>query len=305
MGRIADALKRAQAERARRCDRGAGPDTDRSGSAPEERVCASAPAPNEKEADHLLNQMSFASLPQPVTKHTTPIEPEHLDPQVVVFHEPEGALAEKYRSLRTRLLTDNPTGSARIFGVTSSLAKEGKTLTVSNLGFALTELRHLRVAMVDCDLRGRGLSRLFGLEDKPGVAEVLRGEQRLADVCLPLVRENLYVIPAGDPGDSGLSELLLQAPAAAMFKEFGKRFHYSLIDTPPVDTVSDIGMIAPMCHSIIMVIRMNRTPEPVLHRCVKMLQANHVSIAGSILTGYDEQGMGYSEAHDYYESGVV
>lgn len=306
MGRIADALKRAQEERARRLDEDAELAAADSWSAPRERPQDSAPSPNEEEANTLLNRMAFGpSASKLITTHQVPLKPENIDPRVVAFHEPESALVEKYRSLRTRLLTDNPTGSARILGITSSLSKEGKTLTVGNLGFTLAELQHLRVAMIDFDFRGRGLSRLFGLTDRPGLVEVLRGETRLANVCLPLVRSNLYLIPAGDPGISRLSELISRAPASALFKELGERFHYSLIDTPAMDRVSDIGLIAPMCHSVVMVIRMNRTPESVLRRCVKQLQANHVSVTGSILTGYDEQTMGYSGAHDYYESGVV
>jgi predicted acyltransferase len=71
-----------------------------------------------------------------------------------------------------------------------------------------------------------------------------------------------------------------------VFKEINDRFHYSLIDTPAVSSVADIGLIAPLCHSVLIVIRMNRTPEPLLRRSVKMLQANHVPITGCILAGY-------------------
>jgi Mrp family chromosome partitioning ATPase len=164
-------------------------------------------------------------------------------------------------------------------------------------------LRHLRVAMIDLDFRQRGLSRRFGLDAQPGMAEVLRGERRLAEVCLPFVRENLCLIPAGDPAGANPSELISAGHAAGVFKELNERFHYTLVDTPPVSTVADIGLVAPMCHSVILVIRMNRTPEPMLRRSVKLLQANHVSIAGCLLAGYDEATMGYADNHDYYGNG--
>jgi capsular exopolysaccharide synthesis family protein len=306
MGRIADALKRAQDERARRLEQGIESDVVRSGVMPAEQAVESGAAPDGQEAEHLLGRMSFAQpSSKPFATQMSPIDSEHVDSRIVSLHDPKGTLAEKYRSVRTRLLTENPTGSARIFGVTSSVPKEGKTVTAGNLAFALSELKHLRVAMIDFDLHGKGLSRLFGVEDAAGIAEVLRGEKRLADVCVPVVRQNLYMIPAGDSDDINLSELISQSPAAALFKEFSERFHYSLVDTPPVDVVSDIGLIAPLCHSVVMVIRMNRTPEAVLRRCVKMLQVNHVSIAGSILTGYDERAAGYSDTHDYLESSAV
>ena len=241
------------------------------------------------------------AMPEPFFISAPPITPSMIGPEVLMLHDPDSPIAERYRSARTRLVTANPGGSARVFAVTSSLPREGKTVTTANLGFSLAELRHLRVALIDCDFRQQGLSRLFGVQDKPGLAEVIRGEQRLSDVCLPVVRGNLFLVPTGHAQASCASDLLAGTAAAGVFREITERFHYGLIDTPPTNTVADIGLVAPLCHSIVIVIRMNRTPEHVLRRCVRMLQANHVSIAGSILVGYCESTMAYTDTHDYYD----
>jgi len=157
------------------------------------------------------------------------------------------------------------------------------------------------VAMIDLDFHGRGLSCLLGAESQPGLAELLRGEMPLAEVCMPVVRDNLYLVPAGDPAGMLPSELLASKLVGSVFKELTERFHYSLIDTPPVHEAADTGLIAPLCHSVIMVVRMNRTPEPLLSRCVKMLQANRVTVAGCILAGYTETAIA-AQTHDYYQS---
>jgi Mrp family chromosome partitioning ATPase len=155
--------------------------------------------------------------------------------------------------------------------------------------------------MIDVDFHGRGLTRLLGAQDQPGLAEVLRGEMSLADACMPVVRDNLYLIPAGEPAGMAASELLCGKLVGSFFKEITDRFHYSLIDTPPVHEAADTGLIAPLCHAVIMVVRMNRTPEPLLNRCVKMLQANRVTVAGCILAGYTETAIS-CESQDYYQS---
>lgn len=240
-------------------------------------------------------------MPQGFVVSAPPITPDMVGPEVLLLHDPGSPIAERYRSVRTRLITGNPAGSARIFAMTSSLPREGKTVTTANMGFSLAELRHLRVAMIDCDFRQQGLSRLLGVEGKPGLAEVIRGERSLADVCIPVVRNNLFFVPTGDPKDDSPSDLLAGTGAAAVFRELTERFHYGLIDTPPTNTVADIGLVAPLCHSIVIVIRMSWTPEHVLRRCVRMLQANHVAIAGSILVGYCEKTMAYTDTHDYYD----
>lgn len=303
MGRIADALRRAQEERARRAAGAVAVGE------PAASTSVDAPSPESRfasggESTDVLGQASILEAPpspQPIPIQADPILPEAVDPRVVAFHDSTGEIAERYRSTRTRLLTGNPAGSARLLAITSTLRKEGKTITTANLGFSMAELRHLRVAMIDLDFRQRGLSRYLQVDEKPGIADVLRGERQLAEVCIPAVRENLFFIPAGDTGGARPSDLLARESVGAVFREFNERFHYSLIDTPPVNTSADLGLIAPLCHSVLIVVRMHRTPESSLCRCVKMLQANRISIAGCVLAGYSESTMSY-DAHDYFET---
>jgi succinoglycan biosynthesis transport protein ExoP len=287
MGRIAEALKRAEQERSRHL---AEQPAD-----PAAAVIAAGPAEDlpdnaGKAAIHSIVDPPGGARPFVVT--AVPVQPTSIHPGVVVFHDPASLIAERFRAVRTRLLTSNPSGAPRLHVVTSSLPGEGKTTTAANLAFSLAELRHLRVALIDCDLRQRVLEKMLGLEQHPGFAEVIRGKHSLAEVCIPLVRPNLYFIPAGELGATTPSDLLSCERVGTLFREFGERFNYAIIDTPPVHTVADIGLIAPMCHSVLMVIRMNATPEPVVRRCVRMLQANGTPIAGAILAGESDETAG-------------
>ena len=306
MGRIAEALKRAQQEREHRLQIGR---SDHSETAVLDwqgtdtrlkRDDTSAVDPGGSLGSRIIK----APPPRkPFVVTAEPMSVDAVDARVLSFHEPTCAIAEKYRSVRTRLLTNNPGGSARIHAVASTLRHEGRSVTVANLGFSLGELRHLRVAMVDLDFRQQGLTKLFKAESCPGIAEVLRGEKRLADVCIPAVRDNLHFIPAGRPGQSSPSDLLAGDPVAELFREINERYHYTLVDTPPIHTCADIGLIGPLCHSVLMVIRMNRTPESLLRRSVKMLQANHMMIAGCILAGANDDAMNFNDGQDFEAGG--
>jgi Mrp family chromosome partitioning ATPase len=300
MGRIAEALKRAEQERAWHL----GTETPETlGSTPhpagEDAGDDGLPGAGEAECD------AVAAAPEPPRAFITsaaPISPESIHRSVVALHEPACRVAERFRSVRTRLLTSNPKGSSRLYAVTSSAPREGRTVTAANLAFSLAELRHLRVALIDLDFRQRGLDRLLGAVDRPGVAEMVRGEHRLAETCIPLVRPNLHFVPAGCLGNATPSELLSGRRMRALFREIGERFHYGLIDTPAIDSVADIGLIAPLCHSALFVIRMNHTPEPLVRHCVRMLQANGVPIAGSILAGRCDETTGDEGAEYHYQT---
>ncbi len=298
MGRIAEALKRAEEERNRNlAEQMAGAVT-----------AEPAPGPGEIAFEDRFGENSADSIveppagPRPFIVTAVPIQPGSIHVSVVALHEPASITAERYRSVRTRLLTSNPSGEPRLHAVTSSLPREGKTTTAANLAFSLAELRHLRVALLDLDWRQRGLELLLGVKGRPGVAEVIRGEHSLAEVCVPLVRSNLHFVPAGELKDATPTELLSCERGAALFRELKERFHYALIDTPPVHTVADIGLIAPLCHSTLFVIRMNVAPEPLVRRCVRMLQANGTRIAGAVLAGECDETTGGRETLDFYQA---
>lgn len=308
MGRIAEALKRAQQERAKRLQMGGAEQEgfDEGGVAVMDGPPTENHGQSASDLEEPIRQTRDTSSflvpppsPRPFALTAEPIPPEAIGRDVIAYHEPASPFAEKYRSVRTRLLTSNPGGSTRIYAVTSTLRHEGKTVTTANLAFSLAELRHLRVAMIDLDFRQRGLTRLFGLDEEPGIAEVLRGDKKLSEICKPAGRSNLACIPIGQIGSDGPSDLLAGERVSAVFREIRERFHYTLIDTPPMNYYADIGLIGPLCHSVLVVVRMNHTPEPLLRRSVKMLQANQLAISGCVLAGYEDENTDYGDQSDF------
>ncbi len=285
MGRILKALERAEQERARRADAQGAPSAHLPLS-PSPHQVGDADEETGRRTEVGTSERAVPPPPRvPFGVQCEPVTPDRVSREIVALHDPCCEFSEKYRSIRTRLVTHDPKAGARVFAITSPLAREGRTLTVANLGFSLAELRHFRVAMIDLDLRGRGLGKLFGVADRPGMAEVLRGEKTLSEVAIAVVRENLFLVPAGDPGTMSPSELLGGRLVPPTFKEINDRFHFALVDTPPIEKTADIGLIAPMCHAALVVVRMHRTPEPALKRSVKLLQASKVPITGCVLTG--------------------
>jgi capsular exopolysaccharide synthesis family protein len=203
-------------------------------------------------------------------------------------------------------LSQNPNYEHRILAVTSAVPKEGKSVTTLNLGCIFAEIRHLRVLVVDGDFRRSSLAGMLNQRDSsgPGLAEVLRGEARYEEALRKTPIDNLTFIAAGKTGHQSAAQLLTSASTKSIFKRMQNDFHYTIVDTPPATTVTDVGVIGQFCSGVIVIVRLHRTDEFAAKRAVRLLQVNNIPILGCLLVGRDtplgRYGYGYGYGYSYY-----
>jgi len=249
---------------------------------------------------------------------------------LVMKDAPFGLHAESFRMLRGNLDIamggDGLEGSARTIVVTSAIADEGKTTTVSNL--ALTYARAgLRVALVDLDLRRPGLKRFFRSfsSDGLGATDVVLHhaslEDVLVDVPLTVFGADNGSVANGGPvdssvasedaasrtqspltGDHGSLSVLLAGQVPRNIGEFvgtpalrdlladlRTRVDLVFIDTPPLLTFSDGATIARIADGVILVTRLNRVTRTQLREAQRLLVgASGRQPLGFVATGSDE-----------------
>jgi hypothetical protein len=132
--------------------------------------------------------------------------PRSVSSELISHHERGSQRSEEYRALRTSLLAQ--CGSAGFcYIVTSAEAGEGKTVTCLNLALVLTECVNQNVLVVDCDLRRGRVAQLLGIEQGPGMADVMRGKASIKQVLRPTQYPNMSVITAGRANPQEVAEL--------------------------------------------------------------------------------------------------
>ena len=229
-------------------------------------------------------------------------DPKNIDPAIVAFHDHASDICEQYRSIRARLSTMNRTKKPQVVVITSSVPQEGKSVSTLNLGIMMAGGGEQNILIADADLRRTSIAQMLGIDmsTKKGLAELFAGEAAIEEVILPTPYPNLKVIPAGHARPKTHAELMGSSTARAVLDEFRKSFDYTFVDTPPVNTVSDVSMLAPHCDGVIVVIEMRRTPEPAVQAAVRSLQTNNVKILGCILARYREERTGYYDRYYRY-----
>ena len=180
------------------------------------------------------------------------------------------AAVEAYRTLRTRLVKQQTRTGARSLVVSSSMQGEGKTLTTFNLALCYANIQNWPVLLVDADLRTRGLSRLLGDPDSPGLARILEENCPYQSAVLSTDVPNLYVLPAGEASASP-SELF----SGPHWKEFmgwaAESFRLVLIDCPPVLNLADFELIAAPAESVMLVVRSRKTARESLTKVLAQI----------------------------------
>lgn len=262
MGKIFNALRRAEGEIPDGGSRSSGKEQDAGN-----RAAGQAPAPEAPPAGRVRTVSLLVSDLTPL------LSAGRLD----------YAAAEQYRILRTRLI-QHPKAPALVV-ISSPGMGEGKTVTAVNLAGALALRSEEKVLLLDADLRRSATSVYLGIHRKPGLAEVLASDCRLEDALLQAEqRSNFYLLPAGDPS-ANPAELFDSPHWPALTGHLRRQFRHVIIDSPPVEAVADYDLISAACDGVILVVRPDHT-----HRraCAGALKKVGEKLLGVVLNGADE-----------------
>jgi capsular exopolysaccharide synthesis family protein len=195
---------------------------------------------------------------------------KNLHKESALTCDPASHEAEAFRSLRTSLSLLGREQSFKTVLFTSANPAEGKTYCCLNYAVALAQLG-LRTLVIDADLRRKSLSKLLLLNTRaPALASCLSGRAAIIDCCRPTGIENLFILGAGDRA-SKPAELLASGDFSNLLKEASQHFDRIVLDSAPVNPVSDTQLIAKDIHSICLVVRAGKTPRRAIARACSLL----------------------------------
>lgn len=154
--------------------------------------------------------------------------------------------------------------------VTSSITGEGKSFISTNLALTLAAAGK-KVILLDLDFRNPQLTNTFKISNEPGVFNFLEGEIDPFEIIRNTEYNNLFVAGAGLVQLEKTSELLLNGKLAELFAYLEGVFDLIIVDTPPVEPISDAYILSKFCDKTIYVARHGYTPK----RIIRLLDKNN------------------------------
>ncbi len=203
----------------------------------------------------------------------------------IALLQPESYVAEQFRTLRARIDAIAATSPVRTLAVTSARAGEGKTLSSLSLAVVTSMSVDRRVLLVDCDLRLPAVHRSLGLRPDAGLAEVLAGEANLGEAILRVDGSELDVLPVRKI-PSNPAELLDSQEMASLLEELAGRYDRVILDMPCTLGLPDAKTVSELCDGVIFVVRADLTPEAEAAAAIEVLDRR--KILGVVFNGADE-----------------
>ena len=208
----------------------------------------------------------------------------------VMEKAPKSIDAEAYRSLRSNIEYSSFDDEYRAIVVTSSVPGEGKSTTSGNLALSLAQSGN-KVLLVDCDMRKPSIHKKFKISNMSGTAELLLRKESFEDVA-NCYNENLTIITAGKIPPNP-SEMLSSRAMTAFIKEMKEEFKYIILDTPPLQAVTDAQVLSTKADGVLLVVRAGSTKREMVLNSVDLIKKVHGKIIGTVLNGVENKKNNY------------
>jgi polysaccharide biosynthesis transport protein len=200
------------------------------------------------------------------------------------YSDPQSFVAESFRGLRASLILHDRENPLKTVLVVSAIPGEGKSFCGANLAVAFAQAG-LKTLLIDADLRLPTLHTYFNLpsnEAGNGFPDVLAGRATLATAVVPSPIPTLELLLTTAAADSP-AELLSGIRLPRLMDEAAGKYDRIVIDSAPLNAVSDTMLIMPKADAILLVIRAAQTPMSECKSALQKIYSSKMKPLGLIL----------------------
>jgi len=213
--------------------------------------------------------------------------------------EGDSVPSEQYRILRTHLL--QLSSRPQCIVVSSASPEDGKTLTAINLAGIMAMKSDERVLLIDGDLRRKSVARQLGLDDSPGLADVLNGDCAVHEAIVSVEQfPNLHVLTAGAADGTASAktnptELLERDTWRSTMEAVRRQFSTAIAHTTPLAVLADFRLVQRWSDGYLLVVRPDHTDKVAFQRA---LDEQKNKLLGVVINGYRDWFL-WSTTKDY------
>ena len=188
---------------------------------------------------------------------------------------------EAVRTLRTSLLFSHEKRPPKIIAVTSSEPGEGKSTVAIELARSFSEME--KVLLIEGDLRHPTIAKNLAFDpNRPGLSNLLAKTHQIDECIVRDEHVKLDILTSGITPSNPIAFLSMKR-FAMLIKVFGNFYDRIIIETPPVNAVSDAVIISKLVDSVIYIVHGGKTRREQILSGLRLLKQVNAPIEGVVI----------------------
>jgi succinoglycan biosynthesis transport protein ExoP len=188
---------------------------------------------------------------------------------------------EPYQTLKTNVQLARQRVAASVLAVVGGGSGEGRSTTAAKLAMAYAASEQ-QTLVVDAALRRPTQNKLFGIENRVGLSNYLRGEKTFDEIIQDSGTPNLFVVTSGSsPGNATTS--LTSAKCVELVDKAKEWFDVVIFDCPPILGADSFTEVCALAEGSIIVAQHRRYPRSMVVRTKEALQNLGTKVLGVVL----------------------
>ncbi|MEM1063132.1 MAG: CpsD/CapB family tyrosine-protein kinase, partial [Planctomycetota bacterium] len=227
--------------------------------------------------------------------------PKVKNPTAIARNEPlrsraDREMAESIDAIASMLLSQTRLDGRRVLLVTSAVPDEGKTTLACNLSAALAAAGK-RVVLVDVDLRRPSVHVELGLDEAPGVSDLLDGSTEIVDAVRSL-GDTRDVLTTGS-GEGHVMSGSTREALPRLIGELRSRYEFVILDGAPLIPIADSRVISQHADAAILTAIRDKSRVNQVVAAKELLDAYDTPVQGIVVAGCTDSACGYGDGYYY------
>lgn len=198
---------------------------------------------------------------------------------LITHKKPKAIVSEKFRGIRSNILFS--TADVQTLLVTSDKAKSGKSTISANIAVTYAQAG-FKTLLVDGDMRKPTQHYIFNQNNVTGLSNLIINKSTFEEAVHATEILNLDVLTSG-PVPPNPSELIGSTNMLDMFEELKQQYDFILVDSPPVNTVTDAQLYGELTKNAVYIIDVENNNKESVKKGKKLLEKSGTKILGAIL----------------------
>lgn len=209
---------------------------------------------------------------------------------------------EAFNSLCNNLTVTMNMNDEKVIVISSPEMSDGKSTVSLNLAKAMAKMGN-KVLLMDMDLRRPSIHKKLNMANKNGVINLMGKIENINNCTHKNVVDGLDIIFSGGISPNP-SEMLASKKMNDIVNKFKEVYDYIIIDSPPVNVVTDACIISQLSGGIVVVLRSNVAHYDDFKKTVENVDIARGKIVGVVINGVDDNTVKYGKKYKYgYKKG--